>query len=401
MAGRPLKIGLLWHSANSGNLGVGALTIANMAIARQVAIDLGLRPKFTIIGMRDAGPAYVSSAEADVFAIDTRTLLSPSGCWSQLGAQDCILDIGAGDSFAEIYGLKRFLFLWLTKVQALAQGTPLLLSPQTIGPFTRQPYRALARAVLRRADAVVARDQTSLDALNQLAPSANGVLAADVAFALPYEDRGALRGGAKIRVGVNVSGLLFNEATSGRNQFGLEADYAALMRRFLSTLAGRSDVETHLVAHAVDGAGGEGGLDDDNRVADLLAAEFPNAIRVPTFARPSEVKSYISGLDFLVAGRMHACIAAFSAGVPVVPVAYSRKFSGLFGMLGYEWMTPVRGMDTNRAHAFLLECLERRAELGRGAEVGMSKAVGLLDAYRAQLRRLFTHAIERNASRKR
>ena len=34
--------------------------------------------------------------------------------------------------------------------------------------------------------------------------------------------------------------------------------------------------------------------------------------------------------------RMHACIAAFSSGVPVVPMAYSRKFEGLFGSLGYD-----------------------------------------------------------------
>lgn len=400
MADGPLKIGLLWHSANSGNLGVGALTIANMAIARQVAAELGLTPQFTIIGMRDAGPAYVSPAEADVFTIDTKALLNPAGCWSRIGAQDCVLDIGAGDSFAEIYGLKRFLFLWLTKVQALAQRTPLLLSPQTIGPFTKAPYTTLARMALNRADAVVARDQASLDALRRLAPKASGVLAADVAFALPYEDRRALRGGDKIRVGVNVSGLLFNEATSGRNQFGLEVDYAVLMRRFLASLAARPEVETHLVAHAIDGAGG-GGLDDDNRIADLLADEFPNAVRVPTFSTPSDVKSYISGLDFLVAGRMHACIAAFSAGVPVVPIAYSRKFSGLFGMLGYEWMTPVRGMDAGRAHDFLLECLDRREDLARATEVGMAKAVGLLEAYRAQLRLLFTHAVEHKASRKR
>src|SRR3546814_6619812 len=33
---RKLKIGLLWHSGKSGNLGVGALTMANMAIARQL-----------------------------------------------------------------------------------------------------------------------------------------------------------------------------------------------------------------------------------------------------------------------------------------------------------------------------------------------------------------------------
>lgn len=386
MADKVIRIGLLWHSANSGNLGVGALTIANMNIARQVAVDMGLSPKFVIIGMRDSGPPYVAPADAEVLVVDTRSLLNPRGCWSQFGSVDCVLDIGAGDSFAEIYGLKRFMFLWLTKVMAIARGKPLLLSPQTIGPFTRTPYRQLARYALVKAETVVARDQASLEALRSLAPRANGVLAVDVAFALPFDDNGHRRGGPKVRVGVNVSGLLFNEAVSGRNRFGLGVDYAKLTRRFIGELLTRPDVEVHLVTHAIDVGGS---ADDDAATADLIACEFPGVIRVPTFATPSEAKSYISSLDFLVAGRMHACIAAFSAGTPVVPVAYSRKFSGLFGMLGYDWMVPVKGGALEEAHLFLMDCLARRVELETAARAGMLKVDALLDAYRMELRRLF------------
>ena len=306
---------------------------------------------------------------------------------------DCVLDIGAGDSFAEIYGAKRFAFLWLTKMMAIARRIPLLLSPQTIGPFTKAPYVVLARAALNRAFAVVARDQMSLDALRAIAPKARGLLAVDVAFALPFVDKSALRGGERLRVGVNVSGLLFNEALSGRNRFGLGYDYAALMRRFIAELLQREDAEIHLITHAVDAAGGE---DDDDRVADLLAREFPGVVRVPTFHDPSQAKSYISGLDFLVAGRMHACIAAYSAGTAVIPMAYSRKFGGLFGMLGYDRIVPVSGLNDNQALIFLLESLAQREDLATQANVGMLKVGGLLDTYRAELRRLFAAVARRN-----
>ena len=40
----PVRIGLLFHSLTSGNLGVGALTVANMAIADGVAREAGLLP---------------------------------------------------------------------------------------------------------------------------------------------------------------------------------------------------------------------------------------------------------------------------------------------------------------------------------------------------------------------
>jgi colanic acid/amylovoran biosynthesis protein len=387
---RSIKIGLLWHSARSGNLGVGALTIANMALVRKVAADLGLVPEFLILGVADTGEPYLNADEAKVFDFTTRSILSPSGSWRAIGAQDCVLDIGAGDSFADIYRPRRFAFLWLSKMVVLACRKPLLLSPQTIGPFTRFPYRELARLALVPSFAVMVRDRMSLDALTELAPAARGVLSIDVAFALPYEDRSAERGGDRVRVGVNVSGLLFNEAQSGRNRFGLQVDYVALMRRFIRGLADRPDVETHLITHVVDPTGG---LEDDGSVADRLAEEFPRAIRAPNFSDPRAAKSYISSLDFLVGGRMHACIAAFSAGVPVVPIAYSRKFSGLFAMVDYPWLVPVTGIGTDEALAYLNDCLDRRAELARDIAAGTTRVEALLDAYRVELRRFFTAAV--------
>lgn len=389
MAAKAIKIGLLWHSPNSGNLGVGALTMANMAIVRQVASELDLVPRFTIIGMRDDGAVYVSPEEAELFVMNSRTLLDPRGALRVIREQDCILDIGAGDSFADIYGFRRFLFLWLTKIHALIGRTPLVLSPQTIGPFTKSPYRQLAAIPLKRADSVLARDRTSLEALRELAPGANGHLSVDVAFALPYVDRSAERGGDRLRLGVNVSGLLFNEAESGQNRFGLSIDYAELMRRFIAHAVARPDVEVHLVPHATADAYV---WDDDGRVADRLAAEFPTVVRVPNFTNPSDAKSYISSLDFLVAGRMHACIGAFSSGTPVVPVAYSRKFSGLFGLLAYKWMIPTSGVDIEGALRYLEDCLDRRQELASDIADGMREVDDLLGVYRAELRRVFVLA---------
>jgi colanic acid/amylovoran biosynthesis protein len=381
-----VKVGLLWHSTSSGNLGVGALTVANMAILTGVAEPLGLELEFTVIGMRDGEISYVRPNQAEVFVVNTASLFRPDGCWSVIGAQDCLVDIGAGDSFADIYGPKRFFFLWWTKMIAIARGRPLLLSPQTIGPFTRTGYKGLAKLALEGARSVVARDDVSLRALQVLAPRAHGVQSVDVAFALPYDDRSGERGGPRMRIGINVSGLLFTEAETGRNRFGLSLDYARLMRRFISDLCAQG-ADVHLVSHVVSRALAE---DDDGRMAARLGAEFPLANVVPTFTSPSQAKSFISSLDFLVAGRMHACIAAFSSGVPVVPIAYSRKFSGLFGMLDYRWLVPVTGLDEDEALVFLHECLEKRAILAADEALGMAKVSTLLDAYRRELSSLLS-----------
>lgn len=388
MDAREIRIGLLWHSTNSGNLGVGALTIANMRIVSDVCASLGLTPKFTIIGMRDDGAHYVEAGNVEVCALNTRALVSPSGYLKVARSLHCVLDIGAGDSFTDIYGLKRFLFLWLTKVLATGSGTPLLLSPQTIGPFSRPLETALAAIALKSADVVVTRDTASIAESRRLAPKTPCVESADVAFALPFTKRAREPGPP--RVGINVSGLLYQEAVSGVNRYGMEVDYADLMRRLVSDLQSRG-AQICFFTHVTT----PDPSDDDGRVADMLAEQFPGSVRVPNFTGPSDAKSFLSGLDFVVSGRMHACIGAFSSGTPVVPVAYSRKFAGVFSSVRYPWLIDVNGKTTDQALAFILDAYERRDELAQGCKTGMEQVEVLHNAYRGVLADFLTRAAKR------
>ena len=183
-----------------------------------------------------------------------------------------------------------------------------------------------------------------------------------------------------------MSGLLFNRGYGGDNAFGLQVDYAALMRDLIAKLSARSDVKVHLFSHVV---APDLPQDDDGPVADRLAADFAGVERVANFASPSAAKSFISGMDFVVSGRMHACIAAYSSGVPVVPIAYSRKFSGLFeGVLGYFHAVPVTGLSTEAALAHILDALANRDKLAAEIEIGNRKVAAALDRYRTVIRDL-------------
>ena len=91
---------------------------------------------------------------------------------------------------------------------------------------------------------------------------------------------------------------------------------------------------------------------------------------------------------------MHACIAAYSSGTPVVPVAYSRKFAGLFEQLNYPWIVPVTGTTTDQALAYLVDCFERRDELAASIRTGMTKVTELIEIYRRALSRLFAMLAE-------
>lgn len=384
----PLHVGLLWHSVNSGNLGVGALTVANLALARAAAGRVGRDIRFSIIGPHDRGPTYL--AGDDIVAMlrtDRRTILTSPAYWRHLATLDCLLDIGGGDSFTDIYGAKRFAWLWITRMMAIARRRPLLLSPQTIGPFHHPAFRWLAATAMRRMDGVVTRDPLSTAAARALAPDVPLVEAIDVAFALPYAP--APRQGGPLRVGINISGLLFNGGYRSGNAFGLGYDYATVMRSLVATLSQQSDIRVELICHV---NAPDLPADDDGRIADAMARAYPGVVRVPDFASPGAAKSYISGLDLLVAGRMHACIAAFSAGVPVIPIAYSRKFAGLFsGALGYHHIvTPDVGANPE-ALGRLLGLVSRRNELAHDVAAGQVNVARRLAAYESVLERLFMH----------
>ncbi len=377
-----LTIGMLWHSVNSGNLGVGALTLSNLALVRAAAAQCGVTPHFLMLGFVDPGRApYVTGDDVEIIRLNSRAML-PGGAYDRaLRRCDAVIDIGGGDSFTDIYGPKRFAFLWWSKWRALRKGLPLLLAPQTIGPFSRPLPTRLAASAMARAALVVARDPASFAAAQAMAPHAHLLQAVDVAFALPSQPWP--RTDDRTTVGLNVSGLLFNRGYDGKSSFGMTIDYAAYTRGLITALFARADLRVVLVPHVNSDAVP---VDDDGRVADQLMAEFPALERVGPFVDPVEAKSCIASLDFLVAGRMHACIAAYSSGVAVFPVAYSRKFSGLFeGVLGYPHLLPVTGVGTQQAIERTLAAFDQRATLAAATIAGRAKATQLLAGYQAAL----------------
>jgi hypothetical protein len=61
-------------------------------------------------------------------------------------------EIHAGDSFSDIYGLRRFAVGLVPDAIAILLGKPPVFLPQTYGPFSSALARAGARAILRAAD---------------------------------------------------------------------------------------------------------------------------------------------------------------------------------------------------------------------------------------------------------
>ncbi|MDT3709361.1 MAG: polysaccharide pyruvyl transferase family protein [Pseudomonadaceae bacterium] len=375
-----MKFGLLWHSFSSGNLGVGALSISNMLLIDEAARKCGITPEFLIIG--SSGPCdYPPSTERFKYEFiefnEQNLLKNPHGLYRAIASCDAIFDIGEGDSFSDIYGAKRLIKLLVSKGMALGARVPLILSPQTIGPFKSGWGTKASAWVMKKSTLVFARDHQSFDVLKQLG-IVNRDEVIDVAFHLPFERQVRERQPDRLAIGISVSALLHHGGYEGSaNQFGLRADYKQLTDELIRALLARGH-EVHLVPHVIPiGFPAE----DDYTVSLQLQQRYPELKLAPRFKGPIEAKSYISGLDFFVGARMHATIAAFSAGVPVVPLAYSRKFSGLYQSLDYHRVVDLKTESTASALEAVLEHLDNREQLKM--EVAASGAIirRKLDAY--------------------
>ena len=386
---RPLRICLIMHSTRSDNLGVGALTVSQVEILRDIAHATGRVIEITIFDGKRARIPYVTGPDIRIVDLNTRFLGNPFGFFAAVRRSDLAIDIGAGDSFADIYGGRRLRRAFVMKFLTHLAGTPLVLAPQTFGPFTKSWSKRLALATIRRSVVVTTRDALSTAALRELGYAGEIVEASDVALRLPYDPPPPRTSAVPVRVGINVSGLLMNGGYTGKNEFGISLDYPALIRDLIQFFQSEG-AEVHLVPHVLPADAAQISREDDFAAGVALGAEFPTAILAPRFASPTEAKSYIAGLDFFTGARMHACIAAFSAGIPVVPMAYSRKFAGLFGSMGYERTVDCTTQDAAELRLQIAASFLNRATLGTEAATAFRRGREMLARYEGQLRLLLT-----------
>lgn len=373
---KKLRVGLLWHSITSDNLGVGALTLGQMELITRAAQRQGRSVSFVVIGTRGGTPYPISEFEVEATAEYALRAFKTGdmSALTLLRTCDVVFDIGEGDSFSDIYGNKRLAIQVSGKVLCKLSGIPLILSPQTIGPFKSGLGKKLGALAMKVASRIYARDHLSRKLLDDSGFSHKSQEVIDVAFALPFQP--AARGGERVKVGINVSGLLFNGGYSGKNEFGLTVDYRPLLEQMCAFLLAEGNVDVWLVGHVITQ-----GLEDDYHAAELLREKFPALQLAPRFASPVEAKSFISGMDFFTGARMHACIAAFSSGVPVLPMAYSRKFNGLFNSIGYSHILDCLTMTTEEGMQLFRSSYAQRDVLAEDVRRGNELAQSRLDLY--------------------
>lgn len=328
-----MRILVAWADDSSPNLGVRVLGQGSRDLLQQIWPDAHF--EYMNYGSRPKAVPWRPRS------LIKERLLGRRGMMDWLASFDVVWDTRSGDSFADIYGMRRHLTMSLLHEFAAQAGARVVIAPQTIGPFHSRRAELIARRNLGRSALVFARDHESAAASARLGRPVD-MTATDMVFGLrqPVTD-------AERDVLLNVSGLLWNPNTHVDHEA-----YRGAVHTVIDELIQHGRRVT-LLPHVLDSAD----PDNDVPVAAALQDAYGSAVldlHVP--AGLDDARRVIASARVVIGARMHACLNALSTGTPAIAMAYSRKFAPLLGALGWEHVVSLRNVES--AGAAVLDSLE-------------------------------------------
>lgn len=379
---------------DTGNLGVSALLESTIGGISQnnshqivvldhtngirtdsIIIDQGKTTDVVLCGARHSKRYYQPENLSNIrFSLKFFNLFNPIAKYFL--SSKAILDISGGDSFTDLYGEWRFRAITLPKIIALENNIPLFLMPQTYGPFSSKSSEKIASDLVKGAAMTFARDEESFYVMKDLLDSEfdperhkQGV---DVAFllnklppttSLPSQVTDWINNDTRLTVGINISGLIYNQIENSYEQYGLKANYEEVVYQFIKKLLDETDVNIVLIPHVLVP---ENHFESDAAASKHLLNKFDKNDQrrieiVENITTPTEIKWVISQMDWFCGTRMHSTIAALSSGVPTSAIAYSIKTRRVFKTCDQEQQViDPRELDTQDVIDGLWECWKNR-----------------------------------------
>ncbi|QDW16851.1 polysaccharide pyruvyl transferase family protein [Micrococcus sp. KBS0714] len=335
--GRSVKILVYGAVHQQPNIGVSALAAGAEAVLSRAFPDADIR--FRSTGPLGDGPMNLSHTAP----LLKEMVVNRRGLRGWTRSFDLLCDIRGGDSFTDIYTSKMFFKLSAFPLYAQALRVPVVMLPQTIGPFENRASRILAKRFMRGCRLVMARDPRSSDFAAELGRPVD-LTATDVVFAIERPEPSL-----KHRdVVLNTSGLLWH---AGNRHVDSDA-YRAGIRGVIDILLAEGRQIT-LLAHVVGRT--DTGADNDRAALAALREDYGDRLEYVVPSGLDEVRSLMASANVVVGARMHACLNALSIGVPAVPMAYSRKFAPLLDQLGWHHTVDLNASGEQIATAVLEE----------------------------------------------
>lgn len=206
-------------------------------------------------------------------------------------------------------------------------GRPVVVFPNSVGPFRSFVGRFLARLALNRCCLVLVREPVSDRMVRSLGVYAPRVLTSDTTWLFDSTVNMEIDDDSGPRLGVSpgVYGYVFSEEEMRRHV----ASYAEALDRAVE----RFGFSVVFLPHYVSGF-----RYDDLEVSKMIWRRMRNRdrARIVNVKKAEEFKALLDRMDMVISSKMHPAVLALSGGVPTLCVAYDHKQVGLFESLGMD-----------------------------------------------------------------
>lgn len=222
--------------------------------------------------------------------------------------------------------LTRWLARWL--------GKPLLMMPQSIGPFRRRSDELIAAAALQAVDRIVVREEQSAAEARRLVGSSREIVVCPDIALYGWERPGACPGRANEGQPESV-GLIAMDWTWARRAG--RADLSRYIDKLaeLITHLGETGLHVRLLSSSFVPAEGQ---DDQEIAAGVLArSQVHDTERAGIDHDATDVEGLRSALrdqTIVVSTRLHGALLAMVEGRPAVTLAYQPKATATYQLLG-------------------------------------------------------------------
>jgi colanic acid/amylovoran biosynthesis protein len=249
------------------------------------------------------------------------------GFFRTVSNADFIIDL-SGIAFVDGRGLPLLWYNLSCALPGIVWHKPVFKLSQALGPFNETVNRIVARMLLGKCAAVVARGEQSLHYLKGLGLT-NIYSSPDVSFALEVPDNVRLR----------AKGI-FNNFNAKRTNWVVVSpsrvvenlcikkgiDFLGQMQEFVNNIIGEERFNVLILPHSL---GRGGSKNNDIELCRNLYERINNKNQV-FFYVPDEdpilLRALIGHADFFVGCRFHAVVAALIMSVPTLVIGWSHKY---------------------------------------------------------------------------
>ena len=256
---------------------------------------------------------------------------------------------------------------------------PIVMLPQSVGPFRGRIPRFGARRVLRAFEETVVREEQSLEHLRALDTSRPHRVhqTADLAFWPGLRRRDVRQGhtgpadGQALRVALVTRQWWFPGAA---DPDGEQDRYLANVACLIDLLSERGHTPVMVLHSTGPTVRGDDGI--ATSAIGRLTNTVPPIDDLSHHMSLDDVEAHYAGFDVVISTRLHAALMALRAGVPAIALGYEWKSEGIFGDLGLaRWHRKIDAWAPGEVAEMVTSLADYPLDRAHGEMARMGKSV--------------------------